>query len=54
MVEETASRANIGINEPCVGRILPPMRELVAIGIQDGIAAERLNGALPGRLLKNE
>src|SRR6266436_1368631 len=43
VIEETAARANIGIDKTRVGRVLPPMRELVAIGIEDRIEAKGLN-----------
>jgi hypothetical protein len=49
VIEKAAARANIGIDEARVRRVLPPMRELVAIGIEDRIEAKRLNR----RLLEN-
>jgi hypothetical protein len=60
VIEETAARANIGINEARAGRILPPMGELVAVGIEYRIEAKgldlislpirrRLCGDAPGR-----
>ena len=33
MVEEAAPRADVGVNEARVRRVLPPVRELVAVGI---------------------
>jgi len=38
-IEEAAARANVGIDEARVRRVLPPMRELVAVGIEDRIKA---------------
>jgi hypothetical protein len=49
MIEKAAARANVGIDEARVRRILPPMREFVAIGVEDRIEAKRLNR----RLLKS-
>jgi hypothetical protein len=43
MIKETAARANVGVDEARVRRVLPPMRELVAIGIEDRIEAKGLN-----------
>ena len=43
MIKETAARANVGVDEARVRRVLPPMRELVAIGIEDRIEAKWLN-----------
>jgi hypothetical protein len=43
VIEKAAARANIGIDEARVRRVLPPMRELVAIGIEDRIEAKRLD-----------
>ena len=43
MIEKTAARANVGIDEARVGRILPPVGELVAVGIEDRIEAKGLN-----------
>jgi hypothetical protein len=48
MVQEAAARADIGIDVPGVGRVLPPVRELVAVGIKDGVEAQRLNEVLLG------
>jgi hypothetical protein len=39
MVEEAAPGAHVGVNEARVRRVLPPMRELVAVGIEDRIKA---------------
>ena len=39
MVEEAAARAYVGVNEARVRRVLPPMGELVAVGIEDRIKA---------------
>jgi hypothetical protein len=46
VIEKAAARANVGIDEARVRRVLPPMRELVAIGIEDRIEAKRLNRRL--------
>ena len=43
MIEETAARANVGINEARVGRVLPPVSELVAVGVEDRIEAKGLD-----------
>jgi hypothetical protein len=43
MIEETAARAHVGIDEARVRRILPPVRELVAVGAEDRIEAKGLN-----------
>jgi hypothetical protein len=46
MIEKAAARAHIRIDESRVGRVLPPMAELVAVGVQDWIEAQRLDGGL--------
>jgi hypothetical protein len=51
VIEKAAARANIGIDEARVRRVLPPMRELVAIGIEDRIEAKRLNRSLLEKVL---
>src|SRR6266446_1030189 len=43
VIEKTAARANVRIDKARVRRVLPPMRELVAIGIEDRIEAKGLN-----------
>src|SRR6266481_4523939 len=43
VIEKAAARANVGIDKARVRRVLPPMRELVAIGIEDRIEAKGLN-----------
>ena len=43
VIEKAAARANVGIDEACVGRILPPMGELVAVGVEDRIEAKGLD-----------
>ena len=43
VIEKAAARAHVGINEARDGRILPPMRELVAVGIEDRIEAKWLD-----------
>ena len=47
VVEKPAARADVGINEARVGGILPPMRELVAVGIEDRVETKGLNGDSP-------
>jgi hypothetical protein len=51
VIEKAAARANIGIDEARVRWVLPPMRELVAIGIEDRIEAKRLNRRLLEKVL---
>jgi len=46
MIEKAAARAYVRIDESRVGRVLPPMAELVAVGVQDWIEAQRLDGGL--------
>jgi hypothetical protein len=46
VIEKTAARADIGIDEARVRRILPPVRQLVAVGIENRIEAKGLNGNL--------
>ena len=43
MIEETTTRADVGIDEARVRRILPPVGELVAVGIEDRIEAKGLD-----------
>ena len=43
MIEETAARADVGIDEARVGGILPPVGELVAVGVEDRIEAKGLD-----------
>jgi hypothetical protein len=43
VIKKTAARTNVGINESRVERVLPPMRELVAIGVEDGIEPKGLD-----------
>jgi hypothetical protein len=43
VIEKAATRTNVRIDEARVRRVLPPMRELVAIGVEDRIEAKRLN-----------
>src|ERR1700761_2964780 len=49
VIEKSAARANVRIDVACVGRVLPPVRELVAVGIQDRIESQRLNDLSPWR-----
>jgi hypothetical protein len=46
MIEKTAARANVGIDEARVQRILPPVRQLVAIGVEDRVETKRLDSGL--------
>jgi hypothetical protein len=48
MIEKTAARADVRINVPRVRRILPPVAELIAVGVQNRIELQRLNDILPG------
>jgi hypothetical protein len=48
MIEKTTARADIRINVSRVRRVLPPVREFVAVRIQNRIESQRLNGFLPG------
>jgi hypothetical protein len=48
MIEEAAARTNVRINVPRVGGVLPPVSQLVAVGIQNWIETQRLNDFLPG------
>jgi len=43
VIEETAARADVGIDEARVGRVLPPVGEFVAVGAEDRIEAKGLN-----------
>jgi len=43
MIEETTARAHVGIDEAGVGRILPPVGELVAVRVEDRIEAKGLD-----------
>jgi hypothetical protein len=43
VVEKAAAGTDVGIDEARVWRILPPMREFIAIGIKDRIEAKRLD-----------
>jgi len=45
VIEKTAARANVGIDEAGVRRVLPPVRELVAVGIENRVEAKGLNRA---------
>lgn len=37
VIEKAAARANVGIDETRIRRVLPPVRELVAVGIENRI-----------------
>ena|ERR1700724_3194414 len=45
VIEKTAAGANVGIDEAGVRRVLPPVRELVAVGIENRVEAKGLNRA---------
>ena len=47
VIEKTSARAHVRIDEARVGRILPPMREFVAIGIENRVEAKGLDGDSP-------
>jgi hypothetical protein len=47
VIEKAAPRADVGIDEARVRRILPPVRQLVAVGIEDRVEAKGLNDDLP-------
>jgi hypothetical protein len=46
VIKKTAARADVGIDETGVGRVLPPVGEFVAIGIEDRVEAKGLNVVL--------
>ena len=46
VIEKTAARANVGIDETRVGGVLPPVGEFVAIGVEDRIETKGLDGDL--------
>jgi hypothetical protein len=43
MIEKTAARANVGVDEARVWRVLPPVREFVAIGVEDRVETKGLD-----------
>jgi hypothetical protein len=43
VIEKTAAGANVGIDETRVGGILPPVREFIAVRIEDRIEAKGLD-----------
>ena len=47
MIEKTAARAHVRINEARVGGILPPMRQLVAVSVENRVETKRLDGDSP-------
>lgn len=47
MVEKTAARADVRVNEARVGGILPPMRQLVAVSVENRVETKRLDGDSP-------
>jgi len=47
VIEKTAARADVRINEARIGGILPPMRELVAVSVENRVEAKGLNGDSP-------
>src|SRR5882724_1032401 len=46
VIEKTAARAHVRINISSIGRVLPPMAELVAVSAQDRVESKRLDGDL--------
>jgi hypothetical protein len=46
VIEKTAARANVGIDEARVWRVLPPVREFVAIGVENRVETKGLDGDL--------
>jgi len=46
MIEKTAARANVGVDEARVRRVLPPVRQFVAIGVEDRVETKGLDGDL--------
>jgi hypothetical protein len=46
VIEKAAARANVRIYMSRIGRVLPPMAEFVAVGVQDRIQSEWLDGGL--------
>ena len=49
VIEKTAARTDIRIYMSRICRVLPPVRELVAVRIQNRIESQRLNGSSPWR-----
>ena len=47
VIEKTAARADVGIDEACVRRILPPVRQFVAVGIEDRVETKGLDNISP-------
>ena|SRR6185369_9834930 len=43
VIEEAAAGADVGVDIARVRRILPPVRELIAVGGEDGVEAQRLD-----------
>lgn len=43
VIEKTAARANVGVDEARVWRVLPPVREFVAIGVEDRVETKGLD-----------
>jgi len=43
VIEKTAARANVGIDEARVWRILPPVGEFVAIGVENRVKTKGLD-----------
>lgn len=51
MIEKAAARADVRIYMSRVRRVLPPVAQLITVGVQDRIESQRLNGALLSRFL---
>jgi len=46
VIEKTTARTNVRIDKACVRRVLPPVREFIAVGVEDRIKAKGLNSRL--------
>jgi len=46
VIEKTAARANVGIDEARVRRVLPPVRQFIAIGVEYRVETKGLDGDL--------
>jgi hypothetical protein len=54
VIEKTAARADVGIDEARIGRVLPPVGELVAIGVENRVEAKGLNVVLAKSAAKSK
>jgi hypothetical protein len=46
VIEEAPAGAYVGVDEPRVGRVLPPMAQLIAVGVEDRIESQGLDELL--------